>query len=77
MLSGILKSEHAIAVNIQIIRLFTKMKAILSENQEILLESGETKRKTNDQDEKIEQIFNYLSRFVDQRANKEKVGYKK
>ncbi|HIP32386.1 MAG TPA: ORF6N domain-containing protein [Crocinitomicaceae bacterium] len=77
MLSSVLKSKRAIAVNIQIIRLFTKMKAVLSEHQELLSEIEDIKQKANSQDEKIEQIFNYLNQFVEQKMKREKVGYKK
>src|ERR1700704_4479372 len=38
MLSCILNSERAIAVNIQIIRIFTRMKELLTTNKEILLQ---------------------------------------
>lgn len=76
MLSSVLKSKEAVLVNIQIIRLFTKMKAILYENQEIIAEIEDIKRKAIAQDEKIKQIFNYLNKFVEQKTNRRKVGYK-
>lgn len=37
-LSGVLNSPRAIAVNIQIIRLFTKMREVLSTHKELLLQ---------------------------------------
>ena len=77
MLSSILKSEKAIAVNIQIIRLFTKMKHMMSSHQELIAEIEDIKRKAIAQDEKIEQIFNYLNKFVEQKTDRKKLGYKK
>jgi hypothetical protein len=38
MLSCILNSERAIAVNIQVIRIFTKMRELLLTNKEVLLQ---------------------------------------
>ncbi|MBL1279481.1 MAG: ORF6N domain-containing protein [Fluviicola sp.] len=77
MLSSVLNSKDAIIVNIQIIRLFTKMKAVLSEHQELLSEIEDIKQKTNSQDEKIEKIFNYLNQFVEKKTKRKKMGYKK
>lgn len=37
MLSSVLNSERAVAVNIQIMRIYTRMREILMTNQEILL----------------------------------------
>ena len=39
MLSSVLNSETAIQVNIQIIRVFTKMKQLLLENKELFLKN--------------------------------------
>ncbi len=36
MLSSVLKSEHAIEVNIQIMRTFTKLRRLLTEHQDLL-----------------------------------------
>ncbi|MBL1279483.1 MAG: ORF6N domain-containing protein [Fluviicola sp.] len=77
MLSSVLNSKEAIIVNIQIIRLFTKMKAVLSEHQELLSEIETIKQKTNSQDEKIEQIFNYLNQFVEKKTKRKEMGYRK
>jgi len=44
MLSSVLNSETAIQVNIQIIRVFTKMKQLLLENKELFLKIERWKR---------------------------------
>jgi hypothetical protein len=44
MLSSVLNSEHAIRVNIQIMRIFTKMRALLSSHKEILQKLEQAKQ---------------------------------
>jgi len=76
-LSSVLNSERAIAVNIQIIRLFTKMRKLLLTHKDLLLEMEEIRKKISGQDEKIELIFNYLKQFIkDQEAPRESIGFK-
>jgi hypothetical protein len=53
MLSGILNSERAITVNIQIMRVFTKVREILMANMNIRLEIEEIKNKLVNQDKNI------------------------
>jgi phage regulator Rha-like protein len=60
MLSSILSSERAITVNIQIIRIFTKMRELLSSHKEILQKLESIEKKDIEQDEKILMIFEYL-----------------
>jgi len=77
MLSSVLKSTIAIQVNIQIIRVFTKMREALSIHKDLALEIDEIRNTVTGQDEKIETIFNYLKRFIQkQDTPREKVGYK-
>lgn len=76
-LSSVLNSERAIAVNIQIIRLFTKMRKLLLTHKDLLLEMEEIRKKLSGQDEKIELIFNYLKQFVkEQESPRIKIGFK-
>ena len=63
MLSCILSSDRAIAVNIKIIRVFTKMREVLQAHKEILRKLEELQRKDIEQDEKIMLIFKYLKQF--------------
>ncbi len=49
MLSSVLNSKRAISVNIQIIRLFTKIRSILSDNTELKLEIESIKKKKKSQ----------------------------
>ncbi len=82
MLSSVLNSDRAIMVNIQIIRVFTKMRELLQTHKEILLKLEEIERKDIEQDQKIMLIFEYLKQFEEskkqqlEQANRKKIGYK-
>lgn len=77
MLSSVLNSNIAIQVNIQIIRTFTKMREMILTNKDLLIEMEEIRKRISGHDEKIEMIFDYLKRFVEeQKKPKNKLGYK-
>ena len=80
MLSSVLKSDSAIAVNIKIIRIFTKMRDLLSDNLSLRLEIEDIKKKMNNHDKNIELVFSYLDELVEKKENlpeRNKIGYKK
>jgi len=60
MLSGVLNSERAIKVNIQIMRVFTKFRSMLETHKEILIKLEQIEKKDIEQDEAILTIFNYI-----------------
>jgi len=64
MLSCILNSERAIAVNIQVIRIFTRMKELLTTNKEILLQLEIIEKKLTMNDEDISRIFQCLKKLL-------------
>ncbi|MDZ4203434.1 MAG: ORF6N domain-containing protein [Bacteroidales bacterium] len=82
MLSSVLNSERAIAVNIQIIRIFTKMRELLSTHKEILLKLEQLEKKDIEQDDKIMLIFEYLKQLEkakqqeSEQKNRSKIGFK-
>lgn len=77
MLSSVLNSSVAIKVNIQIIRVFTKMREMLLTHKDLLIEMEEIRKKVSGQDEKIELIFNYLKQFIKgQEKPRNSIGYK-
>ncbi|WP_281636563.1 ORF6N domain-containing protein [Flavobacterium marginilacus] len=79
MLSSVLNSPTAIKVNIQIIRVFTKIRKDLSDNLNIKLEIEDIKNKLSHQSKNIELVFNYLDELIDKQENKierNKIGYK-
>ena len=62
-LSTVLSSERAIIVNIQIIRLFSKMRKLMSTQKDILKKLKELERTGFEHDKNIELIFEYLHQF--------------
>src|ERR1700722_3159022 len=63
MLSSVLSSERAIKVNIQIMRIYTRMRELLLTNQEILLKLEQLERKVTGHDGNIQLIFEYLKQL--------------
>ena len=64
MLSCVLNSERAIAVNIQVIRIFTRMREMLLTHKDILLQLEKIEQKLAGHDEQIEQVFLYLKQLL-------------
>ena len=60
MLSSVLNSSVAIDVNIQIIRVFTKMRSLLLTHKDIFLQLEKIERKLGGHDQQIAVIFAYL-----------------
>ena len=65
MLSSVLNSPTAINVNIQIIRVFTKMRTLLLTHKDILLQLEKIERKLGSHDQQIAVIFAYLKKLLD------------
>jgi len=63
MLSSVLNSDRAILVNIQIMRVFTKLRALLESHAEILRKLDSIEKKDIEQDDKIVLIFEYLKQL--------------
>lgn len=77
MLSSILNSKKAISVNIQIMRIFTRLREMVLTHKDLLLEMEEIRKKVLGQDEKIELIYNYLMQFIKEKEEpRSKIGYK-
>ncbi|WP_317899615.1 ORF6N domain-containing protein [Aurantibacillus circumpalustris] len=79
MLSGMLNSDRAIAVNIQIMRIFTRIRQTLTDNTELRLAIEEIRHKTENNTKNIEVVFQYLDELIDKKENaatRELIGYK-
>ena len=63
MLSSVLNSDRAILVNIQIMRVFTKMRTLLESHKEILRKLESLEKKDIEQEDKILLIFEYLKQL--------------
>ena len=74
MLSSVLNSERAIMVNIQIIRIFTRMRQLLSSHKEILQKLEQLEKKDLEHDDKILLIFEYLKQL--EKAKQNELDYK-
>lgn len=64
MLSSVLNSPAAIAVNIQVIRVFTRMRALLLTHKDILLKLEKIEKKLGKHDEQIVLVFEYLKKLL-------------
>lgn len=79
MLSGILNSDRAINVNIQIRRIFTNMRKLLMDNTELRLAIEEIKKKTDNNTKNIELVFQYLDELMEKKEKPittKRIGYK-
>ena len=63
MLASVLNSEQAIRVNIQIVRIFAKIRELLSAHSEIIEKLNGLEQKFVDHDDKIALIFEYLKQL--------------
>jgi hypothetical protein len=82
MLSSVLSSNRAIAVNIQIIRLFTKMRELILTNLDILKKLGELESTDKKRGQQIDVIFKYIQQLENGKAQQKeqqeriKIGFK-
>ncbi len=67
MLSSVLKSDIAIDVNIQIIRIFMRMRKLYTDQTELRLDVEKIKKKQDNQDKNLEVVFQYLDELIDKK----------
>ncbi|MFC5682103.1 ORF6N domain-containing protein [Flavobacterium sp. MAHUQ-51] len=79
MLSSVLNSEKAIQTNIQIMRIFTKVRQMLLDTTEMKLDIVQIQKKLENQGKNIELVFSYLDELTEKKEEKPrtKIGYKK
>ena len=83
MLSSVLNSDRAIMVNIQIIRVFTKIRRLLETHSEILRKLESIEKKEIEHDQQIILIFKYLRQLEQSRQQQEdqvrrkRIGFRK
>jgi len=75
MLSSVLNSKRAIQVNIQIMRIFLKMREILTTNKELYSLINKIENQISKHDKKIVLIFKYLKQL--EQTKKEDMDFKK
>ena len=77
MLSSVLNSERAILVNIQIMRVYTKLKGMLLTHKDILLKLEKLEQKTGMHDENFKIVFDYLKELLNPKTEPiRKIGFK-
>lgn len=78
MLASVLNSETAIRVNIQIIRVFTKMRELLFSNKEILIKLQRIETKLDGHDQDIAFIFEHLKQLLHPpQPPRKQIGFKR
>ena len=77
MLSSVLNSETAIQVNIQIIRLFTKMKELILDNKDLWMKIEKIEQNLVKHDDEIKVIFDYLKKLlIQENKPRNPIGFK-
>jgi DNA replication protein DnaD len=79
MLASVLNSDKAIDVNIQIVRVFIRIRQMLIDNTELRFEIEKIKKKLDNHDKNIEVVFQYLDELIDKKENekpRKKIGFK-
>lgn len=78
MLSCVLNSERAIHVNIQIIRIYTRIREMVLLHKDVSLLVEQVEKKLLKQDQKIEVLFTYLSKFIEKEDKpRPEIGFKR
>ena len=78
MLSGVLSSEQAILVNIQIMRIYTRIREMLLTHRDMLLRVEHMEKHLMKHDQKIELLFTYLSKFIEKEEKPStEIGFKR
>lgn len=80
MLSSVLKSDKAIQTNIQIMRIFTKVRQMLLDTTVLKIDIMQIQKKLENHDKNIELVFSYLDELTEKKEDEKprtKIGYKK
>jgi phage regulator Rha-like protein len=77
MLASVLNSKKAVQVNIQIVRVFVKMRKYLENQTNIIRIIEELQKNANEQDQKIEVIFEYIRQMEEIKLEEKKFRERK
>ena len=78
MLSSVLSSDRAIQVNIQIVRVYTKLRALLMDHKAILQQLEKLETKVSEHDESFKIVFDYLKELLNPKSGSHrKIGFKR
>lgn len=77
MLSSVLNSSQAIQVNIQVVRIFARLRQFFDSQNELKIEIEDIKQKLNHQDKNIELVFSYLEELSEKKKQpRKRIGFK-
>lgn len=83
MLASVLNSNRAIQINIQIVRIFNRMREMLQAHSEMIDELGQIKSQLSEHENKFLLIMEYLKQFEQakqqelEQHNRPRIGFKK
>ena len=78
MLSCVLNSERAIHVNIQIMRIYTRIREMLFTHKDMLLRVEQLEKHLIKHDQKIELLFAYLNKFIEKEEKpRTEIGFRR
>ncbi|HUC80575.1 MAG TPA: hypothetical protein VMR70_06640 [Flavisolibacter sp.] len=82
MLSGILNSDKAIAMNIAIMRAFVEIRRILVQESDLREQLKQIKERTGEHDTQLSLIYDAMENLLDEKASqrkweeRERIGFK-
>ncbi len=78
MLSSVLNSKQAIQVNIQIMRIYTRIREMLLAHKDVFIRVEQVEKHLMKHDQKIELLFSYLSKFIEKDdMPRKQIGFKR
>src|SRR5688572_2625748 len=77
MLSSVLNSERAIQVNVQIMRIYSRLRRMIMDHKDILLKIERLEGKVAKHDENFKEVFDYLKELLNPKTEPlRKIGFK-
>ena len=78
MLSSVLNSKQAIRMNIQIMRIYTRIREMLLTHKDMLLRVEYMEKHLMKHDQKIELLFTYLNKFIEKEEKpRTEIGFRR
>lgn len=79
MLSSVLNSSKAIDVNIQVVRIFSRIRQMIADNTELRNDVEKIKNKLDNTDKNMEVVFAYLDELLNKKdlpIPRKRIGFK-
>ncbi len=73
MISSVLNSDRAIEVNIAIMRVFVRLRKVISENAELMRKINRIEQRLDKHDEEIQVVFDVIKRLMTIPTKKQKI----